>query len=90
MLAIDPRRQASGLGSVLLTAAEKYAAARGATVAHMTVIQVRESLIAWYERHGYRRTGETEPFPYGDESVGTPMRPDLHFVVLEKSLAELN
>lgn len=90
MLAIDPGRQASGLGSVLLTAAEKYATARGGTLAHMTVIQARESLIAWYERHGYRRTGETEPFPYGDESVGIPLRADLHFVVLEKSLPEPN
>jgi hypothetical protein len=51
----------------------------------MTVVQVRESLIEWYERRGYRRTGDIEPFPY-DASVGTPLRDDLHFVVLEKDL----
>ena len=52
----------------------------------MTVISLRHSLIAWYERRGYRRTGASEPFPYGDERVGVPLRDDLHFVVLEKFL----
>ena len=31
------------------------------------------------------RTGETEPFPYGDERFGIPKRPDLEFVVLEQA-----
>jgi hypothetical protein len=53
----------------------------------MTVIHLRDTLIAWYERRGYRRTGETEPFPYGDERFGIPRRDDLYFVVLEKALA---
>lgn len=88
MLAIDPERQAAGLGRTLLNAAESYAAERGATNARMTVIQLREPLIAWYERRGYRRTGETESFPYEDKSVGNPLRADLHFVVLEKALSK--
>ena len=52
----------------------------------MTVINIRNTLIAWYERRGYHRTAETRPFPYGDPRFGTPTRPDLAFVVLEKSL----
>ena len=52
----------------------------------MTVISLRHGLIAWYERRGYRRTGASEPFPYGDDRVGVPLRGDLHFVVLEKFL----
>jgi hypothetical protein len=52
----------------------------------MTVIAQRAELIAWYERRGYVRTGETRPFPYGDERFGRPLRDDLHFVVLEKQL----
>ncbi len=44
---------------------------------HMTVISVREDLIAWYERRGYRRTGQMTPFPYGDERFGLPQRDDL-------------
>jgi ribosomal protein S18 acetylase RimI-like enzyme len=86
MLAIAPEQQAAGLGRILLNAAESYAAERGATAARMTVIQLREPLIAWYERRGYKRTGETESFPYEDPSVGKPLRADLHFVVLEKAL----
>jgi hypothetical protein len=35
---------------------------------------------------GYRRTGATQPFPYGDERFGTPLRDDLHFIVLEREL----
>jgi len=70
----------SGATGVL---AERFAC----TVCAMTVIEQRAELIAWYERRGYRRTGETKPFPYGDERFGIPRRPDLRFVVLAKSLA---
>ncbi len=52
----------------------------------MTVVHVRETLILWYQRRGYTLTGETKPFPYGDNRFGTPLRDDLHFVVLEKVL----
>lgn len=86
MLAVAPELQAVGLGRALLADAEQFAADKGVTVAKITVVQQRESLIAWYERHGYRRTGSHEAFPYGDDSVGTPLRDDLQFVVLEKIL----
>jgi hypothetical protein len=52
----------------------------------MTVISVREELIAFYERRGYRRTGELSPFPYGDERFGLPQREDLVFEKLVKAL----
>jgi len=52
----------------------------------MTVIRQRPELIAWYERRGYRLTGERRSFPYGDERFGQPNRDDLEFVVLEKTL----
>ena len=52
----------------------------------MGVLNVRDALIAWYERRGYQRTGKTEPFPYGDNRFGTPLRDDLEFVILEKQL----
>ena len=52
----------------------------------MTVVNVRVSLIAWYQRRGYALTGETEPFPYGDDRFGRPLRDDLHFVVLTKEM----
>jgi hypothetical protein len=52
------------------------------------VLHVRETLIAWYERRGYRKTGENEPYPYGDERFGKPLVDGLYFVVMEKSCAD--
>lgn len=86
MLAVDPALQTAGLGAQLLAAAEQFAAGRGAEIATMTVIRQREQLVDWYLRRGYQPTGALEPFPYGDLSVGTPLRDDLQFVVLEKML----
>ena len=86
VLTIRPEQQKRQLGRGLLAAAEAYAAQRGAQHIRITVINIRETLIAWYERRGYVRTGEVEPFPYGDERFGTPLRNDLSFVVLEKPL----
>jgi hypothetical protein len=48
----------------------------------MTVISVREELIAWYARRGYLPTGEKLPFPE-EEALGVP-RQHIEFVVLEK------
>ena len=58
----------------------------GAVEMRMTVIVQREELIAYYERRGYRRTGEVSPFPYGDERFGLPLRDDLAFELLVKEL----
>jgi ribosomal protein S18 acetylase RimI-like enzyme len=85
-LTIDPRQQNSGLGRKLLTAAEDWVRARGGREVRMTVINVRDTLIAWYVRCGYALTGETEPFPYGDDRFGIPKHDNLHFVVLRKRL----
>ena len=52
----------------------------------MTVVHIRDTLIAWYERRGYALTGETRPFPHGDDRFGKPLRDDLSFVVMEKVL----
>lgn len=52
----------------------------------MKVVNVRDELIAWYGRRGYAPTGETAPFPYGDDRFGQPLRDDLSFVVLQKTL----
>jgi ribosomal protein S18 acetylase RimI-like enzyme len=86
LLTIRPDLQNRQLGRTLLAAAEDYTKVRGGRRIRMTVVNVRDSLIAWYERRGYRLTGETQPFPYGDERYGRPLRDDLHFVVLEKDL----
>jgi len=84
LLMVRPDQQNKQLGRTLLAAAEDFARVRGARRIRMMVLHVRDPLIAWYERRGYSRNGETVPFPYGDDRFGRPLRDDLHFVVLEK------
>jgi ribosomal protein S18 acetylase RimI-like enzyme len=89
MFAVAPDEQGSGLGKQLLAEAERVARDEWHCRAmRMTVIVQREELIAWYERRGYRRTGEYQPFPYGDERFGVPRRDDLRFEVLLKEFGE--
>lgn len=91
MLTVAPARQSSGLGRRLLEAAEREVIRRWPVRGMMmTVIAQRSELIAWYERRGYRRSGATAPFPYGNERFGIPYQSDLHFVVLEKALVNLS
>ena len=85
MFAVRPDAQGNGLGHALLAEAERVVREEWALpVMRMTVIDVRNALIAWYERRGYRRTGIHKPFPYGDTRFGIPRRDDLRFEVLEK------
>ncbi|MFF8595652.1 GNAT family N-acetyltransferase [Streptomyces sp. NPDC015220] len=87
MFAVSPALQGIGLGKAVIAEAERRVReAWGVTEMHMTVISVREELIAWYERRGYRRTGRMTPFPYGDERFGVPLRDDLRFELLVKEL----
>lgn len=88
MFTVRPTLQGGGLGRRLLAAAEQDVHRRwGSRAVVMTVIAQRSELIAWYARRGYRATGETAPFPYGDARFGEPRRSDLHFVVLRKAFA---
>lgn len=88
LFAVSPALQGHGVGDALLACAERNAFETfDAVWMKMKVIWLRDALIAWYERRGYTRTDEIHPFPYGDARFGLPKRDDLHFVVLEKSLA---
>lgn len=86
MLTVKPDIQDGGFGRQLLAAAEDFAIRHGARRMRLSVVHQRAELIAWYERRGYARTGETEPFPYGDDRFGHPTREDLYFEILEKVL----
>lgn len=86
MLTVNPEIQAGGLGKVMMSESEDKAREWGAVRMTLGVINLREELMAWYERRGYRKTGETKPFPYGDERFGIPKREDMHFVMFEKPL----
>lgn len=87
MFAVVPGLQGGGIGRAVLAEAERMAADElGATSMEMTVIVQRPELIEWYLRRGYRRSGLTKAFPYGDERFGRPRRDDLAFEVLAKPL----
>ncbi|MGH3351460.1 MAG: GNAT family N-acetyltransferase [Nocardioides sp.] len=87
MFSVSPRQQGGGVGKAVMAEAERIAREEwGAGEIRMTVIRQREDLIAFYERRGFRRTGVFEPFPYGDERFGVPLRDDLEFAELVKPL----
>lgn len=84
MLSVNPELQNSGVGKLMLTKAEGYALENNFDKIWMTVISVRDTLIAYYQRNGYQLTGEAEPFPT-DTKFGVPKQP-LILWVLEKPL----
>ena len=87
-VAVSPTLQGGGVGHAMLAECERAARVDWrCREMRMTVISVREELIAWYVRRGYRATGETKPFPYGDPKFGLPKRDDLEFIVLAKPLS---
>ena len=87
MLVIAPVLQGQGLGRHFMLEAERFVhAGWGAVRMQMQVITLRHELIAYYERRGYRRTGETRPFPAADPRFGLPRVEGLEFEVLEKDL----
>lgn len=84
MFVVSPQCQGGGIGKAFMAAAEDYVQQQWAvTRMIMSVITLREELIAYYERRGYRRTGEFEPFPTDlDDTV--ILVDNLQFEMLEK------
>lgn len=88
LFAVNPKLQNGGIGRKVLGEAEKYAREQfGADRMEMLVVWLREELIAWYVRRGYKLLEEqTRPFPYEHLVNGKALRDDLYFIVLEKEL----
>lgn len=84
MLTVNPELQGQGIGAQLMMAAEDHAKTFGLSKIRMTVITVRQELIAYYKRKGYSDTGERKPFP-NDPEFGIQKQP-LEFMVMEKAL----
>lgn len=84
MLSVSPELQDSGIGKRLMHAAEAVAHGSKCTSIFMNVISLRLELIAWYERRGYKLTGETRPLP-DDQRFGIPLQP-LEFAIMEKKI----
>jgi ribosomal protein S18 acetylase RimI-like enzyme len=82
MLAVAPRLQNQGVGKAILAEAERRSAAKWAmSRCVMEVIGCRQELIAFYERRGYRLTGEKRGFPSFE-----PKALSLQLVMMEKTL----
>lgn len=88
MFSVRPDLQDRGVGRAILAEAERIARDEwSATEMQLQVIRQRSELIAWYERLGYRLTGELAPFPYDDPKV-IAKRYDLEFAVMGKHLGK--
>ncbi|MEJ2009104.1 MAG: GNAT family N-acetyltransferase [Acidobacteriota bacterium] len=61
MLAVDPARQGTGLGSLLIKAAENHCRRRGCRWMDIVVLNLRSELLPFYRKLGYAET-RTEEF----------------------------
>jgi len=78
MFAVNPTMRVHGLGRRLLEECElRCREIWDSPAMVMTVINLRETLIGWYQRRGYRLTGVRVPFPFTDTSGETTRDFDL-------------
>ena len=90
MLAVNPVLQNQGIGKRLMAEVEAIAKRQWAAEKMlMTVINLRYDIIAFYQRHGYARTGRTVPFPTS-EKYGIQKVPGLMLEYLEKRIDPLS
>jgi N-acetylglutamate synthase-like GNAT family acetyltransferase len=80
LLAVDPKRQKSGLGARLIGAAEQDCRDAGCRFMDLTLVNLRAELPAYYQRFGYVENG-TLPFP-PDQHPKMP----LHLIQMSKAL----
>lgn len=88
LFAVDPDMQSAGFGKKLLQYAQDYAKEKlRRTVGQVLVISVRDDIIAWYEREGFKRTGQFEEFPPPEANCGVSISgEELRLAVLRKNL----
>jgi GNAT superfamily N-acetyltransferase len=80
MLAVDPRCQGSGLGRLLVTAAEDHCRLAGCTFMDIEVVNLRAELPAFYAKFGYAPYA-TAPFRQVERLLRAA-----HLVVMTKPL----
>ncbi|KAK5584281.1 hypothetical protein RB653_005889 [Dictyostelium firmibasis] len=86
MLSVDPSYQSSGIGSILIRLAEREIQLWGVQESHLHVVNVRDTLINWYNKVGYVTTETTFPF---DIEKNVALK-EIHFVLLVKNLPLLS
>ena len=73
-LAVDPSRQAEGLGGWLLKQVEAEARSAGASALFLNTAHMMTDLIRFYERHGFRETRRALPEHGGDTHLRVYMQ----------------
>ncbi|KAL1855574.1 hypothetical protein Plec18170_004295 [Paecilomyces lecythidis] len=87
MIAVDERYQRGGVGRQVLEYAEDYCHRTwGVTKFSLNALSTRKALIEWYMRRGYRKTGETSPFPR-EKFRDLALPEDMCFIEFEKDLS---
>ncbi len=87
MFAVQPQQQGQGIGKQLLAFAEHAAVdAWGVKSMVMSVITLRQELIAFYQRRGYHLTGTLKAFP-AESKLWEPLVSNLKLGLMEKSFA---
>lgn len=81
MLSVDPDVQGTGLGRVLVEAAEAHCRAAGCRALDIDVVNLRTELPPFYAKFGFAPRG-TSPFP----APGKLTQP-VHLVLMSKVLA---
>ena len=80
LLSVDPTCQQGGLGSALMSEAEKYCRERGSRGMDILIVSLREDLPSFYQKRGYVESGMS-PFP-----PDVPTKIPCHFINMSKSL----
>lgn len=86
LFVVNPKLQGAGIGKRFMQAAETQANKKCAvTRMTMSVISSRSELVAFYERRGYKRTGELTPFP-ANAGESIPIHQNIQFETMVKDL----
>ncbi|KAM0253123.1 hypothetical protein ACHAQJ_007399 [Trichoderma viride] len=84
MIAVSDRYQRTGVGRLVLAYAEEYCRRTWAVeMFSLNALSTRKALIEWYIRQGYRKTGETTPFP-SERFSNMTLPADMCFIEMEK------
>jgi ribosomal protein S18 acetylase RimI-like enzyme len=82
LMAVDLAQQGRGLARILMSAGEDLLRAQGCVAADISVLSLRQDLMPFYRRYGFRETG-TEEFNFPRElKAGV----ECHCILMSKAL----
>ncbi|CAG9994552.1 unnamed protein product [Clonostachys byssicola] len=85
-VAVDQKSHRGGIGRKVLEHAEEFSRQTwGVKTMGLNALSTRGPLIEWYERRGYKKTGELSPFPVAAIN-GRALPEGLCFVEMEKEV----